>query len=148
MGCGSYFVDDAGGRLARVALIFALATLAFATTTLAQRVVPGTPAPKVPTILPPGGGASGVGGGAGLIPAMPQMRSIAPPPAAAPVAPPAAAPAAPVAPARVVRFRCEVAPEAETCREPGAPDGGGDDSECSCARDHCRPTETGIRVCE
>jgi hypothetical protein len=61
------------------------------------------------------------------------------------VAPPVAAPAAP---ARVVRFRCELAPQAEVCREPGAPDGGGDNAECNCARDYCLTTEAGNRVCE
>jgi hypothetical protein len=68
----------------------------------------------------------------------------------APVIAPQPAPpvAAPAAPARVVRFRCELAPQAEACREPGAPDGGGDDAECSCARDYCHTTETGTRVCE
>jgi hypothetical protein len=117
-----------------------------------------------PPKLPTGPGTSGVGGGAGLIPPMPEfpaapsMTPALPPPVAAPVPapPPLAAPAAPVAPsepAREVRFSCDVAPDAESCRETGAPDGGGDDSECSCARDVCYDhldPSTGLshRVCE
>jgi hypothetical protein len=38
---------------------------------------------------------------------------------------------------RAVRFRCDVAPDDQSCREAGAPDGGGDDSECRCGRDPC-----------
>ncbi len=84
---------------------------------------------------------------------MPQIQSapaIAPPPVAAP---PAAVPAAPAAPAPVVRFRCELTPEAESCKEPGTPDGGGDDAECTCARDYCYDrvdpaTGASARVCE
>ena len=50
---------------------------------------------------------------------------------------PAPALAAPVAAAgganAPVRFRCEVAPSDQSCREPRAPpDGGGDDAECRC----------------
>jgi hypothetical protein len=53
------------------------------------------------------------------------------------------------APARVVRFRCEVAPNDQSCREPGTPDGGGsDDSNCSCSRDYCHLNNAGRRVCE
>ena len=68
----------------------------------------------------------------------------------APVVVPQAAPPVvePAAPARVVRFRCEVAPQDQSCREPGASDGGGGDEECSCARDTCHTTAAGIRVCE
>jgi hypothetical protein len=58
--------------------------------------------------------------------------AVAAPPAAA-AAPVAAAPVA----SPVVRFRCEVAPYDQSCREPGAPDGGGDDAECRCGRDPC-----------
>jgi hypothetical protein len=72
------------------------------------------------------------------------------PPIAAPAAPAPAAPAitAPAAPARVVRFRCEVAPQDQSCREPGTSDGGGGDEDCSCARDYCHTTAAGIRVCD
>ncbi|MGZ5917315.1 MAG: hypothetical protein ACXWJ4_08335 [Methyloceanibacter sp.] len=114
-----------------------------------------------PPRLPNGPGTSGVGGGAGLIPPMPEFpaaRSLTPtlpPPVAAPLpaAPPVAVPAAPAEAAREVRFTCEVAPDAESCREAGAPDGGGDDSECSCARDVCYDhldpsTGKSHRVCE
>jgi hypothetical protein len=111
-----------------------------------------------PPRLPNGPGTSGVGGGAGLIPPMPEFpaaRSLSPtlpPPAAAPLpAPPPVA--APAEPPREVRFSCDLAPDAESCREAGAPDGGGDDSECSCARDVCYDhldpsTGKSHRVCE
>ena len=66
---------------------------------------------------------------------------------------PAVPGAAPAEPAREVRFSCDLAPDAESCREAGAPDGGGDDSECSCARDVCYDhldpsTGQSHRVCE
>ena len=39
---------------------------------------------------------------------------------------------------RLVRFRCEVAPQEESCRgRTEAPDGGGDDSLCDCSKDYC-----------
>ena len=38
---------------------------------------------------------------------------------------------------RAVRFRCEVGPYDQSCREAGAPDGGGDDAECRCGPDTC-----------
>jgi hypothetical protein len=47
-----------------------------------------------------------------------------------------------------VKFRCQLDPGAETCREPGAADGGGDDSECSCARDYCYDDPAGYRICQ
>jgi hypothetical protein len=57
-----------------------------------------------------------------------------------------------VAPApvvRSVRFWCDVAPQQESCREhTETPDGGGDDSECNCMRDHCYYTDTGRHICE
>ncbi len=116
-----------------------------------------------PPRLPPALGTAGVGGGAGLIAPLPQLPTAPaiaptlPPPLPAPVpaAPEATPPAAaPAEPARVVRFRCDVAPEAETCKDPGASDGGGgDDSECNCARDLCYDqldpaTGHSHRVCE
>ena len=132
----------------------AVAIFMLAATASAQTVIE-------PPRLPTGPGTSGVGGGAGLIPPMPEfpaapsMTPALPPPVAAPLpaAPPVAAPAAPAEPAREVRFICDVAPEAESCREAGAPDGGGDDSECSCARDVCYDhldpsTGRSHRVCE
>jgi len=90
----------------------------------------------------------GIGAGPGLIAPLPQpsLSPALPAPVIAPqVAPPVAAPAAP---ARVVRFRCELAPQDEACRKPGAPDGGGDDAECTCTHDYCYTTEAGTRVCE
>jgi hypothetical protein len=119
----------------------------------AQRVVPEVPTPGAAGM----GGAAGVGGGAGLKPAMPmpEMRSA---PMAVPAAP-SVTPAAPVAPAEsvpepvkpaapVVKFRCQLDPGAEICREPGAADGGGDDGECSCSRDYCYDDPAGYRVCQ
>jgi hypothetical protein len=132
----------------------AVAIVVLAATASAQTVVE-------PPRLPNGPGTSGVGGGAGLIPPMPEfsatpsMTPTLPPPAAAPLpaTPPVAAPAAPAEPAREVRFSCDVAPDAESCREAGSPDGEGDDSECSCARDVCYDhldpsTGRSQRVCE
>jgi hypothetical protein len=142
-------IGNAGARrLASAIVIFAIFGLGLAATGQAQRVVPETP--RI------GSGSAGVGGGAGLIgplpPLPPAMQApvLSPPVAAPQVAPPLAVPAAPApaAPARVVRFRCEVTPQDQSCREAGAPDGGGDDAECNCTRDHCTTTEAGIRVCE
>jgi hypothetical protein len=141
--------DWRGRRAARAAILLLAAVLA--THATAQRI-PG----------------SGTGGSAGVMaphPMPPAGAAITPPVLTPPVltppvlapsvtaplpAPPIAAPAAPApaAPARVVRFRCEVAPQSEACREPGTPDGGGEDTECNCARDPCRTTEAGTRVCE
>jgi hypothetical protein len=142
-------IGNAGARrLASAVAIFVIFALGLATTGQAQRLVPETPGI--------GGGSAGVGGGPGLIgplpPVPPAMQaptlspSIAVPQPAPPIAVPAAP--APAAPARVIRFRCELAPQAEACKEPGAPDGGGDDGECSCDRDYCHTNEAGIRVCE
>jgi len=113
----------------------------------AQRIK--TPGPGVP----PGG----IGGGAGLIAPLPplppamQAPTLPAPVVVTPTAPPVAAPpvAAPAAPARVVRFRCELAPQDQSCREPGAgDDGGGGGEECSCARDYCHTSAAGTRICE
>jgi len=60
---------------------------------------------------------------------------------------PPAAPAAPVTVAPAVRFRCQLDPGAEACKEPMGADGGGDE-ECNCSRDHCRDDPAGYRVCE
>ncbi len=93
-------------------------------------------------------GGGGTGGGAGLLAPTPGLNSTLPDLKPAPIPTPPAA-AAPAAPARVVRFRCEVAPEHQSCREPGAKDdGGGGDEECSCAHDYCHTTAAGQRVCE
>jgi hypothetical protein len=135
-----------GRRLLSAAVVIVM----LAATASAQTVIE-------PPRLPNGPGTSGVGGGAGLIPPMPEFpaaRSLSPtlpPPAAAPLpAPPPLA--APAEPAREVRFSCDLALDAESCREAGAPDGG-DDSECSCARDVCYDhldpsTGKSHRVCE
>ena len=112
--------------------------------TLAQRV-----APEVPPVKVPGGGT---GGGAGLLPPAPSVRSlpyIAPVPSVTPapsVAP--AAPAAPVTVAPAVRFRCQLEKGAEACKEPMSADGGGGDDECNCAVDDCHDDPAGFRVCE
>ncbi len=145
-----------GRRLLSAAFSCALLT-GVSVDAAAQRVEP--PRIEAPRVPP---GVSGVGGGAGLVAPLPQIPTAPaiaptlPPPLPAPVpaAPEATPPVGvPAAPARVVRFRCNVAPEAEACREPGAPDGGGDDSECSCAKDLCYDqldpaTGKSHRVCE
>ena len=129
------------------ALALVLLAAGLATGAAAQRL--GT---QPGTGKPPGG----IGGGAGIMaplpPLPPAMQAptlpdpVIVPQAATPLeAPPVAAPAAP---ARVVRFRCEVAPQDQSCREPGASDSGGGDAECSCSRDTCHTTAAGIRVCE
>jgi hypothetical protein len=134
------------GPMLRAALTSALLLLAV-TSVLAQTVeLPGglgmSPVTPLPGTV---GGAAAAGPGLspglsspGLTPTL--VVPSAPPPV---VEPPvtAAAPAAPgpvVATPRVVRFRCDVAPQEQSCREKAeAPDGGDDDSECSCAHDLC-----------
>jgi hypothetical protein len=128
-----------GRRLLLVAALFALVLAVVPTGALAQRVVP-----EVPPVRVPGGG--GTGGGAGLLPPMPTLRS-APSVTPAPNVVPAA-PAAPVTVAPAVRFRCQLEPGAEACKEPTAPDGGGGDGECNCAVDACYDDPAGFRVCE
>lgn len=139
----------ARGRWLWLVAAFVILTAALAPA-WAQRVVPEVP--KLP--LGGTGGAAGVGGGAGLTPAMPELRSA---PMAVPAAPQVspAAPAVPAAPsveaprpaAPVVKFRCQLDPGADACREPSASDGGGD-GDCNCARDYCYDDPAGYRVCQ
>jgi hypothetical protein len=134
------------GPLLRAALASALLLLA-ATSALAQTVeLPGGAGMSPVTPLPGtvgGAGAAGPGLSPGLSPPglTPTLvvPSVPPPVAEPPVAAPAPAAAGPVAATpRVVRFRCDVAPQEQSCREKAeAPDGGDDDSECSCAHDLC-----------
>jgi len=49
---------------------------------------------------------------------------------------------------RIIRFRCDLAPDSRECKNPDSGDGGGDDEMCNCARDICRTTRIGSRVCE
>jgi hypothetical protein len=145
MGRASAFVRFAAS-LAGAALALALLVSGLTATAIAQRVVPETP--RISPGAPGGGGSSGVGGGAGLLAPTPGLNTTMPSLKPAPMPTPPAA-AAPAAPARVVRFRCEVAPNDQSCRKSGAgEDGGGGDEECSCARDYCHTTEAGTRVCE
>jgi len=100
---------------------------------------------------------TGTGGGAGLTLPNPAPTYAAPPAAVMPVPGPSVqpVPAAPVrAPPTQVRFRCDLAPEEQSCQEAGAREDGGDgDSECNCARDFCHdeagpdPGQT-HRVCD
>jgi hypothetical protein len=135
-----------GRWLLPVAALYVSASAVVPTGALAQRVVPEVPpVTRVPGPQLPLGG--GTGGGAGLLPPMPTLRSapsVAPAPSVVP-----AAPAAPVtvAPA-VVRFRCQLEPGVEACKEPMAADGGGGEGECNCAVDVCREDPAGFRVCE
>jgi len=132
-----------GRRLWPVA---AFVVLLLALPALAQRVVPE--GPKVPGGAGTGG-AAGVGGGAGLAPPMPELRSapmaVPAAPQVTPIAPAAPAPVAPAAP--IVKFRCQLDPGAESCKEPPAGDGGGDE-ECNCALDYCYDDPAGYRVCQ
>jgi hypothetical protein len=128
------FAGLCGRRLLSAAVAFVLLVGSAA----AQTVI--VESPKLP--LPPG--TAGVGGGAGLVAPLPQLPTAPnltptlPPPLPAPVpAAPESAPrvAGPAAPARC------------------APDGGGDDSECCCAKDLCYDqldpaTGKSHRVCE
>jgi len=105
----------------------------------AQRVIVEPWRPPVvvlpPVSLPPPTTAPGLGGG--VLQDLPKAPVLTPQ-TSAPVA---------AAPARIVRFRCELAPQEQACREPGSADGGGDD-ECNCTRDYCYTASTGVRVCE
>jgi hypothetical protein len=131
-----------GRRLLLAAVVFALV----AGGAQAQRFV--DPVPSINPMPLPGG----IAGGAGLKPALPQLPpAYSPPPPAvmpmptpAPASPaplpiaPAPGAATPATPAKVVRFRCDLALAAQTCKEPGKPDDGGDgDGNCDCARDYC-----------
>ena len=158
------FARSCGGRLASAAVAFVLLSCS----AMAQRVI--VEPPRVYTPLPPPVGTTGIGGGAGLTLPNPATTFAAPPPAVmpAPAAPalPAPAPALPVptaqplpaapapTPPTQVRFRCELAPEDQSCKEEGVHDGGdGGDSECNCDRDYCHdeagpePGQT-RRVCD
>jgi hypothetical protein len=153
-----------GRRLLSAAVAFMLAAGAVIGGAQAQRFVDPVP----PTLAPPAplpGTTTGIGGGAGV--ALPQPMPTAPaappavmpmPSAAPPVAAPSPAPAAPVeaspaTAAKAVRFRCDLTAAAQTCKDAGAPDGGGDGSTCDCARDFCHdeagpgPGQT-HRVCD
>jgi hypothetical protein len=59
-------------------------------------------------------------------------------------------PAAPEQPARpepvpIIRFRCEVAPQANTCPETPQKK---DSEVCDCAKDFCYTEPSGVRICE
>jgi hypothetical protein len=59
-------------------------------------------------------------------------------------------PAAPAArgrpePVPIIRFRCEVAPEAATCSEQPA---SAEPETCDCAKDFCYKDAAGARICE
>jgi hypothetical protein len=114
---------------------------------LAQKMVPTTPV-LVPPMAPVPQLPTGAGGSpSGLAPAVPDFH-----PAPAIVAPTPVAPAAPAAatpePARLIRFRCEVAPGDSACRDQAPPDAGGSDESCDCARDFCYADAAGARICE
>ena len=49
---------------------------------------------------------------------------------------------------RIIQFRCDLAPDSRECKNPDSGDSGGDDEMCNCARDICRTTRIGNRVCE
>ncbi len=125
-----------GRRLLPAAAFFVL--VLGQSSALAQRVEPPRP-------LSGTGGAAGVGGGAGHAPTMPDFRPVPVAPVAPTVAP--SAPVTPAAPVPIIRFRCQVAPGADTCKEQPPPDGGGDET-CDCARDFCYADPAGARICE
>ncbi len=49
---------------------------------------------------------------------------------------------------RIIRFRCDLAPDSRECKNPDSGDGGGDDETCNCGRDICRTNRIGNHVCE
>ncbi len=70
-------------------------------------------------------------------------------PPALKIEPQPAAPATVQLPAvRIIRFRCELAPDSRECKNPDSGDGGGDDETCNCGRDICRTNRIGNHVCE
>jgi len=151
----SSFPGTSGRRLLSAAVVCALLVGSLAGSAQAQRFVDPVPSPKFPTPLP--GSMTGTGGGAGLTLPNPAPTYAAPPAAVMPVPGPSVqpVPAAPApAPPTQVRFRCDLAPEEQSCQEAGAREDGGDgDSECNCARDFCHdeagpdPGQT-HRVCD
>jgi len=113
------------------------------------RIEPVRPVPIAPppVALPPAVTAPGLGGVLQTLPDAPTLTPQQLPSAAAP----AAAPAARAAPTQVVRFRCKLPLQAQTCRKPASSDGddgGGGDEECNCAHDHCYWDDRRQRVCE
>jgi hypothetical protein len=90
-----------------------------------------------PPVVPPNVGTVGTSLAPSVTPSLTPSLSPSIPPSVTPSLPAATAPAAVTAAPRAVRFTCEVAPNDQACREPGAPDGGGDDTECRCGRDPC-----------
>jgi hypothetical protein len=136
------FSNTRGRRLLSTAVAFALVAGVLAGGAQAQRFV--DPVPPTNPIPPLPGGVTGIGGGAGLTPALPQLPPAysPPPPAVMPMptpapASPARGAATPAMPAKAVRFRCDLAPAAQTCKEVGKPDSGDGDSNCDCAHDYC-----------
>jgi hypothetical protein len=133
------FLNGMHGRrlLSAAAVVWLLMILASGAD--AQRVIVEPMRPPTVTVTPPvqltpPGTGPGLGGG--VLQQLPTAPTIE-----APVV--RAAPAAPV-----VRFRCELAPQDQACRESGSDDGGGGDDECNCARDRCYWDDRGRHVCE
>ncbi len=131
-----------GRRLSSAVVVVWLLTI-LASGADAQRVIfePVRPPPvtvEPPVQLSPPGTGPSLGGGV--------LQQLPTAPTVAPTIEPPVARAVPAAP--VVRFRCELAPQDQACREPGMDDGGGGDDECSCARDRCYWDDRGRHVCE
>ncbi len=134
-----------GDRLLPVAVMIALFAVGLTKPAAAQHVeLPAGIGSHVPIITP--------------MPTITVTPSLTPSftPSVAPVIAPAPALVAPApAPsiaspvARSVRFRCEVLPQDQSCREHSeAPDGDAHDDQCDCSRDYCYPAPDGNRVCE
>jgi hypothetical protein len=106
----------------------------------AQRYGPRGPTTVItplPPVLPPNIGSPVLGPTLPELPPGPKIEIQPAPPAAVQL------PAV-----RVVRFRCDLAPDSDECNNPDSGDGGGDDETCNCARDICRTNRIGNRVCE
>jgi len=135
-------MSQSSSRIVAVVVALSLAAaLAIPNSSYAQRLPPRKP------------GGGGIGGGSGVRPPpigaptlSPTLPELLPTPK---IETPPAPPAAVQLPAvRVVRFRCDLAPDSYECKNPDSGAGGGDDETCNCARDLCRTTRIGNRVCE
>jgi hypothetical protein len=124
--------------------VSALFTIGFLTAVVvpatAQRFSPKGPTPIIRPVLPaplPDLGSPPMGPTLPDLPPTPKIETQPAPPAAVQLPS-----------VRVIRFRCDLAPESYECKNPDSGDGGGDDETCNCARDICRINQFGNRVCE
>lgn len=106
----------------------------------AQRFSPKAPPPAIRPVLPaplPDLGSPPLGPTLPDLPPTPKIETQPVPPAAVQLPS-----------VRVIRFRCDLAPDSYECKNPDSSDGGGEDETCKCARDICRVNRIGNRLCE